>query len=198
MIKSPFTRDTFCSKEHYTEAMQSPQWCLDHPKMNSPEMRQQKSDMMKEKIRNGEFTPCVTNSWARSRISVSHSGVEYKFRSSWEAVFAIINDFRFGFEVTRIPYIEEGETRNYIVDFTDNVGKRLIEIKPDSEKDKPRNILKRNAAILWCSENGFEYVIIDENWFTGELTEENVEKIKRYDDSGLIMKRMDKLCKQVK
>ena len=76
-----------------------------------------------------------------------------------------LNNF-LSYEKTRISYIDEhGVERNYIVDFTDELNKRIIEIKPLKNKNILRNILKEKYAKKWAEENGYEYSIIDETYF---------------------------------
>ena len=131
---------------------------------NTQESRNRKSEQMKEKIRKGEWTPAVTNSYAKSRIYVTIGDKIIPCRSSWEAVFQIANP-TFKFEKTRIPYILENKTKNYIVDFTDEESKQLFEIKPDSEACGEKYFAKFNAATEWCRENGYTYNIIGNDWF---------------------------------
>ena len=70
---------------------------------------------MKRKIANGEFTPCVTNSWSRSKCYMDN----IPFRSSWEVMFYSLNK-HLKYEVTRVPYIGlDNKIHNYILDFTD-------------------------------------------------------------------------------
>ena len=77
------------------------------------------SETMKLKIKNGEFTPCVTNSWCHSRIEIHN----IPFRSCWEAAFYILNP-NLEYEKVRIPFIdEEGNEKIYITDFINYIDK---------------------------------------------------------------------------
>ena len=126
------------------------------------------SETMKLKIKNGEFTPCVTNSWCKSRIEIN--GIA--FRSCWEAVFYILNP-NLSYEKIRIPYADEkGREKIYITDFVDSFSKKIYEIKPQSVKTTIRNILKEKSAIEWCINNGYEYICISDVYFF-----ENASKI---------------------
>ncbi len=119
------------------------------------------SVIMKEKIKNGEFVPCVTNSWCRSRILYKGNA----FRSSFEVLFKLLDtEDKLLYEKTVIPYDYYGVARNYIVDFTDFDNKILYEIKPKSEINNDLNKIKENAAIKWCKNNGFVYKIITEDY----------------------------------
>jgi len=143
------------------------------------------SNTMKEKIRKGEFTPPITNSWANSKIRFKIED-EHCFRSTWEAAFYILNP-KILYEKTRIPYIHtDGIQRNYIVDFTDVENKILFEIKPDATKDLKNNINKRNAAILWCKQNGYIYKMINNDYF-----KENAKKINYINYPNKLKKGME-------
>lgn len=67
------------------------------------------------------------------------------------------------YEKVRIPYIIDGNTRNYIVDFSNKT--TLFEIMPNSCKTTEKNILKFDAALKYCKENNKSFRIIDENYF---------------------------------
>jgi len=126
------------------------------------------SETMKLKIKNGEFTPCITNSWCKSRIEIQ----KIPFRSCWEAVFYILNP-NLQYEKIRIPYINEnGIEKIYIVDFVDYINKRIYEIKPKSEKKLIKNILKEKSAKEWCINTGYDYICISDDYFI-----ENAHKI---------------------
>jgi hypothetical protein len=125
--------------------------------------------LMKKKIKDGEFTPCVTNSWAKSMCKIKHNGVVYKYRSTWEAFFQMVNvDFQY--EKLRIPYTYKGIEHNYITDFIDEKNRVVYEIKPDSEIVKPKNKAKEKYATKWCSENDYRYEIISNDWFMKNYT----------------------------
>lgn len=126
-------------------------------------MREKLSKIVREKIRDGKFTPCVTNSWTRSKISVLIGETVYKLRSSWEAFFYILNP-NLIYESIRIPYFDPNKRiyRNYIVDFLDPEGRKLYEIKPNNRVDI--SIHKKEAAEKWCYENKFEFIYITEEW----------------------------------
>lgn len=127
-------------------------------------MSKNNSDKMKLKILKGEFTPPITNSWSRSKCGIPNSDI--KFRSTWEAIFYILNHKDVEYEKLRIPYIDEdGKNKTYIVDFIDNKNLIVYEVKPKKCKNKIRNILKENALSEWSKVNGYTYINIDDEYF---------------------------------
>lgn len=120
------------------------------------------SSKIKEKIKSGEFTPCITNSWCRSKIKYK----DLRFRSSWEALFFLINN-NLKYEKTRIMYYDtkSKKFRNYIVDFTDDNENILYEIKPSSENEDQQNLDKKKYAEEYCKNNNLQFKIINENYF---------------------------------
>lgn len=123
------------------------------------------SIIMKSKIASGEFTPCITNSWSRSRIKFGN----FNFRSSWEFMFYLLNQNTL-YETTRIPYLFEDSIHTYIVDFTDNKHNIIFEIKPKSLILNARNIAKEDSALVWCEENNYSYKIITEDYLIKNLS----------------------------
>ena len=141
------------------------------------------SETMKLKIKNGEFTPCVTNSWCHSRIEIHN----IPFRSCWEAAFYILNS-NLEYEKIRIPYIDDKKIKKiYITDFVNYNDKTIYEIKPKSVRNTIKNILKENAAIKWCNDNGYQYICISDEYFL-----ENAHKI----DYTLFDSKLKKSMKQ--
>lgn len=126
--------------------------------------RQKLSNIMKTKILNGEFTPCVTNSWANSRTKIVINGFDRAYRSSWDAAFQLLNP-KCEYETLRIKYEIDGNFRIYIVDFVCHDTKTIYEIKPKCNQDTKMNILKQKAAIQWCADNGYTYTNIDNEYF---------------------------------
>lgn len=126
------------------------------------------SKKLKSKIANGEFTPNVTNSWARSRciVKINRDGEDIivKCRSSWDAYFQLANP-NLLYEKIRIPYFIDGEFHNYIIDFVDVDNKVIYEIKPDGLKETRVNQIKFKAAKEWAKLNEFEFRVISNKWF---------------------------------
>lgn len=131
-------------------------------------MCEKNSLIMKNKIRNGEFIPNITNSWARSRceLKFNRDGEEVivRTRSSWDAYFQLYNK-SFLYEKVVIPYKHDGIEKNYIVDFVDIENKILYEIKPKSAINNSINKSKFKYAKKWCLKNGYKYQIIKDDWF---------------------------------
>jgi hypothetical protein len=135
--------------------------------------KEKQSKTMKNKIANGEFTPCVTNSWANSRCKISINGFTKLYRSSWDAAFQILNP-EYLYEKIRIKYIspKDDKWHNYIVDFIDEENKILYEIKPEIISESKQNQAKFNAAENWAKDNNFKFIVIQNNYF-----KENANKI---------------------
>lgn len=123
----------------------------------SEEQKKKLSKIMKEKIKNNEFTPQTNNRFNHAKILNPKTDIQY--RSSWEYVFHLINP-SFKFEKTRIVYYDSIKMKNriYIVDFVDDVKKVLYEIKPKehlcSFKDKEHGLQN------YCKTTGYTYKII--------------------------------------
>lgn len=130
------------------------------------------SETMKLKIANGEFTPCITNSWTHWDAIVNlEDGTVKKFRSNWDAFFWLCNP-QLEYEKIRIKYTYQNNWHNYIVDFYDPINKIIYEIKPDSEKNTERNLVKYKFAKKYAKDNNLKYVLITNKWF-----KKNINKI---------------------
>lgn len=152
-------------------------------------MKNKNSIKMKKLIAEGSFTPCVTNSWAKSRTRIFLNGEIRVYRSTWEAFFQLKNP-TFLYEKIRIPYIYKNNLHNYIVDFVDINNKILYEIKPNSSRfSNEKNIIKEKYANEWSLINGYDYNVISDDWF-----------FKNYDENILInnpdFEKMNKNLKQ--
>lgn len=129
-------------------------------------IKEKQSDTMKRKIASGEFTPCITNSWANSRCGIKVDGFIKYYRSTWDAAFQILNP-NCEYEKIRIPYISpiDEEAHTYIVDFVDEENKILYEIKPNSNKNSKIVKIKELAAIEWCKIHNYEFCFISDEYF---------------------------------
>jgi very-short-patch-repair endonuclease len=135
----------------------------------------EKSKLLKERIKNGTFTPPITNTWANSKTKLYLTKDRW-FRSTWEAAFFILNS-KLEYEKIRIQYVSENNiNKNYIVDFVDVEGKILYEVKPDCYKDSINFKLKQAAANKWCIENGYTYVVINNDYFKANAKRINYKK----------------------
>ena len=139
------------------------------------------SVFMKESIANGNFTPCITNTFTHWNAEILYNNEIKKFRSSWEACFWLCNPF-LKYEYIRIPYYDKtrNKYRTYIADFYDETNNILYEIKPKSQWEPQDN--KMQQIISYCDMNNItfkwinEYNIIDyidENLFT----ENNIKQL---------------------
>jgi hypothetical protein len=129
-----------------------------------PEYKKKLSDIMKGKIERGEFKPNIHNSWRNTKYKVIINGIELYFRSSWEAFFNLVNP-SFTYETRRVSYVHNKEKHTYIIDFDDSINRVLYEIKPTSLESIDKNLDKKNAAIIWCKNNNYKFVIINDEWF---------------------------------
>ena len=132
------------------------------------EMGLKNSTHIKSKIKNGTFTPNVTNSWARSKCIVkikrNNEYLDVPCRSSWDAYFQIKNP-EYLYEKIRIPYFYKDSYHSYIIDFIDIQNNALYEIKPINNIKDSLNTIKFKAAKKWASENNYTFKVIDDKWF---------------------------------
>ena len=202
-----FCDDPFCNYSFISERQKGDNnTCHRMTEESFKSMCKKLSNIMKRKIKNGEFLPNITNSWAKSRCEVevvrNNKIVRVKTRSSWDAYFQIFNP-DFIYEKIVIPYKHNGIEHNYIVDFVDLKNKILFEIKPDSTAKDPKNISKFKYAKKWCRSNGYKYMIIKNKWFRENynskllIKQPSEEKIKlnlrQFDEDKKYKK--DKLCR---
>jgi len=128
---------------------------------------QKQSHTMKKLIGDGKFTPNINNVYNGNVIIYDGK----KYRSSWDLLFHLINP-DIEYEKTLIKYVssKDGEFHTYIVDFTDDKNKILYEIKPSGRQFDIKNIDKFKYADLWCKENGYVFIIIDEFYLKENTT----------------------------
>jgi hypothetical protein len=146
---------------------------------NDPENRKKQSDVMKEKIKNGDFTPCIRNSLTQKTLE--YKG--FKFRSRYEIIFFMYHyDFlknkNIEYETLRIPYTYKNSEHTYIVDFIDRENNIVYEIKPKDLKLKDKNLEKELALINWAQNNQYTYYSITEdqlNLYYNNMKIENFE-----------------------
>lgn len=154
-------------------------------------MCRKNSIIMKSKIKSGEFTPYITNSWNKGTSYLIIDGEKIKYRSSWEAFFHLCNT-ELQYEKKRIEYSFKGETRNYIVDFIDIINKKLYEIKPKSQLEKDIVKVKNKYCLKWCEENGYELIVISEDWYKTNIPK--YKKLLENQPDGLnILKKIKRL-----
>lgn len=134
---------------------------------HTDEILKKQSETIKNKILTGKWTPNITNSWCHGTTDYIIDDQTYKFRSSWEAVFFILNkdNKNLYYELIRIPYEYKNDVHTYIIDFVDKQNKKIYEIGPKSKLNHEKNKIKFEYANKWAIENGYEFEIINENWF---------------------------------
>ena len=150
----------------------------DEGKKQLREMGKKQSIIMKNKIADGSWTPCITNTWTHWNAVVTVNRKQFKFRSSWEACFWFSNQY-LEYETIRVPL----KSSYVICDFVDREKKIVYEIKPKSRYRKEKH--KMNAIIDWCLSNGYKFIwvndfnilqYIDQSKFRGE-NKKQLEKL---------------------
>jgi hypothetical protein len=139
---------------------------------------------IRQRIKSGEFTPNITNSWTRWTAIIDYKEATRKFRSSWEACFWLSNR-HFEYETIRVESISN-PNRVYVGDFYDQTKRVLYELKPKSEYQNKKD--KMDSLIHYCKVNNIKFVwvnesniasYIDENLFTSELQLTQLTKMKK-------------------
>jgi len=153
------------------------------------------SKLTKERIKNGSWTPEITNSWCHSRYKITFERneklIKQNVRSSWEAFFQLLNP-DFLYEKLRIPYFYKDEWHNYIVDFINVKEKKVVEIKPLSLQKKEKNILKEKALIEWCDINNYQIINITELYFKSKSIKIGYDLIENQPDENRLHKFVKK------
>ena len=193
--KRNWVLNEFCSKKCASKNFSEDQKLDNTSKRMTEEsknsMRIKLSEIVKNKIKNGDFKPAVTNSWCHSKINLIIGGKPIKVRSSWEAIFYLVNP-SLSYENIIIPYYdtESRKNRNYIVDFCDFDNRILYEIKPTKQNVNCKD--KELAALEWCQINKYNFVYIDEIWINDNY---NKKILLGQPDSEKISYRIEKLIK---
>ena len=173
--KENFGFNSFCSNNCYKKSISIRQMGENNTSHRMSEetfknMCRKNSKKMKANIKNGSFTPNITNSWHGSFSYLTIDNKKFRYRSSWEAFFHLCNP-KLLYEDIRIEYLFKDISHNYIIDFVDYDEKILYEIKPKSTIGLSKNTTKRRYAEEWCLLNGYEFIYITEDWII-----ENKEK----------------------
>lgn len=135
-------------------------------KMSADE-KSARSDLMKQKILSGEFTPNTNN--RNTHWGASYNGKKY--RSSWEALYQYINPAA-EYETLRIEYALNGKKYIYIVDFVDHVSKQAIEVKPRELCCGNKFVAKMSALSSWAKQHNYSIVLVDQHWLHASLVDE--------------------------
>lgn len=150
----------FCSQHCYLHYVRDGK----HERKHSNITKNKQSKLVREKIKNGSWTPNIHNSRTHHTAEAIINGVTKRFRSSWEAVYAVLNPSA-QFEKVRLPYMYNGVEHIYIVDFFKNDTKELIELKPECQINSSKYILKREAAQHFCQDKGYIFIEHTEKYF---------------------------------
>jgi hypothetical protein len=148
---------------------------------NKPGIKEIQSERLKNKIKNGNFTPNITNSWTHWETKIG----ETNFRSSYEGLFflymKVYKHKNVEYETLRIEYEFLNNKKIYIVDFKDD--KTVYEIKPKNLVETDKNLAKIKALRNWCESNNMRCEIITENNLSLYLRE--MEEDKEFDHEFL-------------
>lgn len=147
--------------------------------------KQLKSQIMKEKIFNGEFTPNTNN--RNTHWESVYKGKKY--RSSWEALCQHLYP-NAEYESLRIKYRYKNTMLVYIVDFVDHNAKTVIEVKPKEFQCGEKYKCKISALKEWCLSNGYQIKIFDQSGITGYRLTSDDEK---YFDANTVRKLQEVL-----
>lgn len=131
------------------------------------------STKLKLKILNEGYSPKSENYLIFGMIEFIIDGELRKVRSLWELIFWLQNkDLQY--EKVRIEYYdsEKNTNRIYITDFYDIKQNKIIEIKPS--KYQNLNFLDKKKAVI---DNGYQFEVVDENYFNTCKTPELLEQI---------------------
>lgn len=134
--------------------------------------RKKQSATMKQKIMNGDYTPSINNYKNQRPIKIYENGEIKQVRSLWELIFKI-NNPDYLYETVRIEYFDKklNTNRIYITDFYDFKTNTIFEIRPKVYQHLLDD--KRQAVI----NKGYNFKIIDEDYFNTQKTEEMINKI---------------------
>lgn len=128
------------------------------------------SNIMKEKILSGKFTPNSNN-----RNTHWNSFFNNKpYRSSWEALYQYFNPAD-EHESLRITYRYNNTEYVYIVDFINYDTKIATEVKPKELCNTEKFIAKFNALSNWGLINGFTIRIADLDFLKSQGIPDNLE-----------------------
>lgn len=123
------------------------------------EQKKAQSEMMKQMILNGEFTPNTNN-----RNTHWDSKLDGKmYRSSWEALYQYMNPVA-TYEKFRLEYELHDKIHVYIVDFIDEVNRVVVEVKPREMCTGDKFDAKMKALHSWADNNEYTVLIVDKEW----------------------------------
>lgn len=129
-------------------------------------------------VRNAKIAATVTRKiidgkWHRGFEIGAYAGIKngqrvIHVRSSWERTYAQKLDedpavLSWTYESVAIPYIFDGKRRNYVPDFlvVRDGSTIVVEVKPQSLREKPLNAAKFKAAEQWYQEKGMMFLVAE-------------------------------------
>lgn len=127
----------------------------------SNEQKKLRSEMMRDRILSGEFTPNSNN--RNTHWESEFNGKKY--RSSWEAVYQALYPTA-EYETLRLEYQYQDSTFVYIVDFINHDTKEVVEVKPSTMSNDPKTISKLEALTKWAKQNNYSVIIADEKYLS--------------------------------
>jgi uncharacterized FlaG/YvyC family protein len=133
--------------------------------------KQIRSDIMKQKILSGEFTPNSNN--RNTHWEALYNGKKY--RSSWEALYQHINQDA-EYESLRIQYKLNDDEKIYIVDFVDHASRIVIEVKPRELCVGEKFYAKMTALTDWTELNNYTLLIADKEWLQSQKIDIDYKK----------------------
>jgi hypothetical protein len=146
------------------------------------------SKIMREKILSGNFTPNSNNRNTHWESFYKNK----KYRSSWEALYQYF-DSDAEYESLRIPYIFNGKSYIYIVDFINHKTKTVIEVKPQELINDKKTQKKIAAVKEWCNLNNYNFLLANKDYLTS-----NALPINLNDFDIKTQQKIKKLYEQIK
>ena len=131
--------------------------------------KQRLSEIMKQKILDGKFTPNSNN--RNTHWDAMFDGKQY--RSSWEALYQYINQ-QAEYETFRMEYVLDKNIKVYIVDFIDHKNKIVVEVKPKELCCGKKFEAKYAALSKWATIAGYNVLLVDKLWLKNQ-TLENID-----------------------
>jgi hypothetical protein len=105
-----------------------------------------------------------TFEFSKGNYTSTKTSQTHHYRSSWELLYmqkldADSDVLQWEYEFASMSYEFEGTTHRYVPDFhvIMNAGHKLVEVKPMALRNTLRNIAKKEAAIKYCLELGWDY-----------------------------------------
>ena len=125
----------------------------------SDEDKLMRSNLMRDKILNGNFTPNSNNKNTHWNATLDNK----KYRSSWESLYQYINTTA-EYEKLRVEYAIGDKKFAYIVDFIDHTNKLAVEVKPKELCVGEKFNAKMTALTSWAKSNNYSVLVVTKEW----------------------------------